>query len=144
VKLLIQRVKKANVLVDKKIVADISNGLLVFVGIEKNDTTQIAQKLIDKLLKYRIFNDENNKMNLNVVDMNAEILLVSQFTLVADTKKGNRPRFQNAMSPKLAEFFFREFVQKVIKKHPQTQQGIFGADMQVSLINDGPVTFLLD
>lgn len=141
---LIQRVKKASVTVNEEITGEIQQGILLLLGIQKNDTEETANKLIDKILAYRIFSDENNKMNCSVQQIDGGILVVSQFTLAADTKKGLRPSFSSAAPPAQAEALYDYFVTQMRSKHPQVATGIFGADMQVSLINDGPVTFMLE
>ncbi len=141
---LIQRVKKASVTVNEEITGEIQQGILLLLGIQKNDTEETANKLIDKILAYRIFSDENNKMNCNVQQIDGGVLVVSQFTLAADTKKGLRPSFSSAAPPAQAEALYDYFVTQMRSKHPQVATGIFGADMQVSLINDGPVTFILE
>jgi len=140
---LIQRVKSAAVDVEGQRVGEIAQGILLLLGIEQNDTQLTADKLIDKLLNYRIFADEQNKMNCSVRDINGGILVVSQFTLVADTNKGLRPSFSKAAMPAAAQALYDYFVTHIRDKHPTVAAGIFAADMQVSLINDGPVTFLL-
>ena len=139
---LIQRVKQASVTVDDRIVGQIEQGLLVLLGVEQGDDEQKAQRLCDKILGYRIFSDVNDKMNLNVQQVNGSILVVSQFTLAADTKKGMRPSFTKGANPTQANQLYEYFV-KLCQQHITTQTGIFAADMQVSLINDGPVTFWL-
>jgi len=141
---LIQRVKQASVTVDGAITGEIQQGILLLLGIQKNDTEETANKLIEKILAYRIFSDENNKMNCNVQQIDGGILVVSQFTLAADTKKGTRPSFSSAAPPAQAEALYDYFVAQMRTKHPKLATGIFAADMQVSLINDGPVTFMLD
>lgn len=143
-KLLIQRAKQANVTVEGKVIGAIDHGQMVLVGIEKADTEADLQRLADKLLKYRMFSDEEGKMNLNVKQVEGGVLLVSQFTLAAETKKGLRPGFSTAAIPAEAERLFNLFVEMVRKQHDKVATGQFGADMQVSLINDGPVTFMLD
>ncbi len=143
-KLLIQRTSQASVTVSGELVGAIDHGQLVLVGIEKADTETDLQRLADKLLKYRMFSDEEGKMNLNVKQVEGGILLVSQFTLAAETKKGLRPGFSTAAVPAEAERLFNLFVEMVRKQHDKVATGQFGADMQVSLINDGPVTFMLD
>lgn len=140
---LIQRVKHAKVEVNNQPIARIQRGLLVFVGIEKNDTQQQADKLVKRLLGYRVFADENDKMNLNVCDVNGELLLVSQFTLAADTRSGTRPGFSTAAAPEEAKKLFDYFVRQTQQSGLGVATGQFGADMQVSLQNDGPVTFWL-
>lgn len=141
---LIQRVKQASVTVNEEITGEIQQGILLLLGIQKNDTEETAKKLIDKILAYRIFSDENNKMNCSVQQIDGGILVASQFTLAADTKKGLRPSFSSAAPPAQAEALYDYFVTQMRSKHPQVATGIFGADMQVSLINDGPVTFILE
>lgn len=141
---LIQRVKQASVSVDGDITGEIQQGILLLLGIQKNDSEETANKLIDKILAYRIFSDANNKMNCNVQQIEGGILVVSQFTLAADTKKGLRPSFSSAAPPAQAEALYDYFVVQMRNKHPQVATGIFAADMQVSLINDGPVTFMLE
>jgi D-aminoacyl-tRNA deacylase len=140
---LIQRVKKAAVHVNNECVGEIEQGILLLLGIEKTDTQISADKLIDKVLAYRIFADEHNKMNCNVQQINGGVLVVSQFTLVADTQKGLRPSFSCAMPPAEAEQLYNYFVAAMRIKHAKIATGIFAADMQVSLVNDGPVTFML-
>jgi len=140
---LLQRVKRASVDVDGQCVGKIEQGILLFLGIEKADTPEIANKLIDKLLAYRIFSDEHNKMNCNVQQINGGVLVVSQFTLAADTQKGLRPGFSSAMPPVQAQQLYNYMVDQLQLRHPQVATGIFAADMQVSLVNDGPVTFIL-
>ena len=139
-----QRVTQASVSVDNKIIGKIDHGQMVLVGIEKEDVMTDLQRLADKLLKYRMFSDEDGKMNLNVQQANGSILLVSQFTLAANTKKGLRPGFSTAAEPSEAKKLFNMFIEMVRSQHNYVEIGEFGADMQVSLINDGPVTFLLD
>ncbi|MES2822522.1 MAG: D-aminoacyl-tRNA deacylase [Pseudomonadota bacterium] len=140
---LIQRVKSAAVDVDSQRVGEIAQGILLLLGIEKNDTQLTADKLIDKILAYRIFADEQNKMNCSVRDINGAVLVISQFTLAADTNKGLRPSFSKAAAPAAAQALYDYFVTQLRNKHSAVAAGIFAADMQVSLINDGPVTFLL-
>lgn len=143
-KLLVQRALDASVVVDNETVGAISHGQLVLVGIEKGDTEADAQRLVDKLLKYRMFSDKDGKMNLNVQQVNGGVLLVSQFTLAADTKKGLRPGFSTAAIPEEAERLFNDFVNKVRAQYDQVETGRFAADMKVSFTNDGPVTFMLE
>ncbi|KZM43239.1 D-tyrosyl-tRNA(Tyr) deacylase [Marinomonas sp. SBI22] len=143
-KLLIQRAKQASVTVAGEVIGAIDHGQMVLVGIEKADTEADLQRLADKLLKYRMFSDEAGKMNLNVKQVEGGVLLVSQFTLAAETKKGLRPGFSTAAVPAEAERLFNVFVDMVRKQHDKVATGEFGADMQVALINDGPVTFMLD
>ncbi|SFV76673.1 D-tyrosyl-tRNA(Tyr) deacylase (EC 3.6.1.n1) [hydrothermal vent metagenome] len=142
-KALIQRVSSAKVEVESTIVGEIDQGLLVFIGIEKYDELAEADKMIKRLLSYRIFYDTDDKMNLSVSDIKGGVLLVSQFTLVADTNSGTRPGFSTAKPPKEAEELYNYFVHQMQKAHDTVATGMFGADMQVSLTNDGPVTFLL-
>ena len=142
-KALIQRVTSSSVEVDGTNVGQINKGLLVFIGIEKLDELSHADKMINKILSYRVFSDENDKMNLSVIDINGDVLLVPQFTLAADTKNGTRAGFSTAMKPLEAENIYDYMVEK-FKTFVNTQSGVFGADMKVSLVNDGPVTFLLE
>lgn len=125
-------------------VGAIDNGLLVFVGIEPQDSATILGRMADRVLGYRVFPDEQGRMNVNVADAQGGVLLISQFTLAADTRSGNRPGFQTAAPPERARVLFSEFVALVSARHPTVATGRFGADMQVSLVNDGPVTFLLE
>lgn len=141
---LIQRVKKASVTVDEKIIGKINNGLLVFVGVEKDDDNAKAKRLVERVLSYRIFSDEQDKMNLSVRDIEGSVLWVSQFTLVADTKKGNRPGFSRGASPELGEQLYNQVLSYAEQMHVSNATGQFGADMQVELVNDGPVTFWLE
>ena len=143
-KALIQRVTSSMVEVDDKIVGQIDSGLLVFVGIEKQDDLLNADKMIERIISYRFFSDSDGKMNLNLKDIGGSILIVSQFTLAADTKNGTRAGFSTAMPPIQAESIYDYIVEKIKALKIDTQCGIFGADMKVSLVNDGPVTFLLD
>lgn len=140
---LIQRVTRAAVHVDEREIANIDCGLLALIGIEKTDTWPQAEKLAQRLLNYRVFSDADDKMNHNVQQAEGSILLVSQFTLAASTKKGNRPGFDPAMPPTEAEAFFSRFCEHMQSLYPHIQTGQFGANMQVSLVNDGPVTFWL-
>ncbi len=142
-KALIQRVSHAKVEVDKKITGEIAQGLLVFIGIEKYDEQSEMDKMIKRLLSYRIFYDDDEKMNLSVKDINGGVLVVSQFTLAADTHSGTRPGFSTAKPPLEAQALYDYFLLQMDKAHTQVASGIFGADMQVSLTNDGPVTFML-
>jgi D-tyrosyl-tRNA(Tyr) deacylase len=140
---LIQRVSSAEVVVDSEVVGSINQGLLLFLGVEKNDTRANAEKLLSKTLNYRVFGDDKGHMNRSVLDVGGELLVVSQFTLAADTKKGTRPSFSSAAPPDLAERIYDDFVLAAAAMLP-TASGSFGADMKVSLTNDGPVTFLLE
>lgn len=139
---LIQRVKWAKVEVENQIVGKIEQGLLVLLGVEKEDDEAKADKLLEKVLNYRVFSDEEDKMNLNVQQAGGSLLVVSQFTLAADTNKGLRPSFSKGASPAEAERLYDYFSQQAAQKI-HTQTGQFAADMQVSLQNDGPVTFWL-
>ena len=143
-KALIQRVSSSQVEVEGNVVGKINKGLLVLIGIEKQDIEIDADKMINKVLSYRVFPDENQKMNLSLNDISGDILLVSQFTLAADTKNGTRAGFSTAMPPNDAENLYNYFVEKIKAFNLKTECGVFGADMSVSLINDGPVTFLLE
>ncbi len=140
---LIQRVSKASVSVAGQRIAAIDNGILLLLGVEQQDTISHAEKLLGKVLQYRIFADHNDKMNLNLQQIDGGLLIVPQFTLPADTRKGNRPSFTPAASPELGASLFSYFCQQAEQKHHLVGRGQFGADMQVSLINDGPVTFWL-
>ena len=143
-KALLQRVSSSKVEVEGKVVGQISKGLLVFIGIEKQDDIMSSDKMVKKILSYRVFPDPDEKMNLSIRDINGELLIVSQFTLAADTKNGTRAGFSTAMFPTEAEKLYNNFLEKTQSMGIITESGIFGADMQVSLINDGPVTFLLE
>lgn len=143
-KALIQCVSHAKVEVDGKIIGEIKQGLLVFIGFEKCDEKPQVDKMIKRLLSYRVFNDSDDKMNLSVSDIEGEVLLVSQFTLADDTKSGTRAGFSTAKPSAEAEMLYDYFLVKIKQVHAKTQSGIFAADMQVSLTNDGPVTFLLE
>jgi D-tyrosyl-tRNA(Tyr) deacylase len=140
---LLQRVRSAHVSIDNNIIASIETGLLVLIGVEKGDTQQQADRLLDKLLGYRVFPDKVGKMNLSLSEVNDGLLLVPQFTLPADTKKGMRPSFSSAATPELGEKLFEYLLLSAKKKHANVDSGHFGTDMQVSLTNDGPVTFWL-
>jgi len=143
-KALIQRVRGARVEVAGEIVGAIDQGLLALVGVEPQDSEASVVKLLHKLLNYRVFSDAEGKMNLSLSDVGGGLLLVSQFTLAADTKSGLRPSFSSAAPPAQGETLFDTLVEQARAKHPQVATGRFGADMQVHLINDGPVTFLLE
>ena len=140
---LLQRVGSASVTVDGERIAQIGRGLMVLVGVEKADSREQAEKLVKKLLEYRIFADDDGKMNLSVLDIAGEVLLVPQFTLAADTGKGKRPSFSSAPPPEQAADLFAAVVDIMSQQLPQVQTGQFGTDMAVELINDGPVTFWL-
>ena len=141
-KALIQRVTEASVTVGSEIIGEIDQGLLVLLGVEKQDDEATVDRVVDRLLAYRVFSDLEGKMNLSVTDINGGLLVVSQFTLAADTRKGLRPSFSSAAPPDVAEALYDEFVTAATARVP-VATGRFGADMKVSLINDGPVTFML-
>jgi len=143
-KALIQRVKSASVDVNAETVGKIDQGILLLLGVEKDDTEADANKLLKKILGYRIFADAEGKMNLNLQQINGGLLVVSQFTIVADTKKGLRPSFSSGASPEHGEKLYNYFVQQARQQHTEVETGIFAADMAVSLVNDGPVTFWLE
>jgi len=140
---LIQRVKQAEVVVSNKSIGKISQGLLAFIGIEKTDTEVEITKLLHKIIHYRIFADSEDKMNLSVKDIHGGLLLVPQFTLAADTKKGLRPSFSSSAAPDSARQLFEQFIIEAKQQYSLVETGQFGESMQVSLINDGPVTFIL-
>ena len=141
---LLQRVLEAKVIVDGQVTGEIQHGLLVFLGLGKEDQLEKGKKLIDKILKYRIFDDEQGKMGWNVSQAQGGILLVSQFTLMAQTQKGLRPDFGPAMPPDTAKVLYEQLVDYAKSQFEQVETGIFAADMKVHLINDGPVTFQLE
>lgn len=143
-KFVIQRVLEASVKVDEKAIGKIDKGFLVFIGVGQNDTKEIADKLVKKLVGLRIFEDENGKTNLSLADVGGELLLISQFTLYADCRKGYRPSFTDSGSPDLAEELYEYIIDECKKSVPKVETGSFGADMKVSLINDGPFTIILD
>ena len=143
-KIVIQRVSEASVKVDGKIVGEIGKGLMLLVGVDENDEKTDADWLVQKVLNLRIFGDEDDKLNLSVKDISGEILCISQFTLIADYKKGNRPSFIKAAKPDKAIPLFDYFKEEMARSGLKTESGIFGADMKVSLINDGPVTIVMD
>ena len=144
-KFVIQRVIESNVKIDNKIVGSINKGFVVLIGIENFDTKEIADKMIEKMINLRIFEDSNNKTNLSLFDVNGEILLISQFTLCADCKKGNRPSFINAGEKNIAKNLYEYIINKCENyKNLRVEKGVFGADMKVSLINDGPFTIILE
>lgn len=140
---LIQRVKQASVTVDNQVCGAIEQGLLVLLGVEQGDDLEKLKKLADKIMKYRIFSDENGKMNLNVQQIGGKLLVVSQFTLAADTERGLRPSFSGAATPSLANELYLAFIEYCRSQGIEVECGQFAADMQVALINDGPVTFHL-
>lgn len=141
---IIQRVNNAHVTVNQKVIGHIGKGFLVLVGIAHSDTIEIADKLIKKMIGLRIFEDENGKTNLDLSTVGGELLIVSQFTLYADCRKGNRPSFINAGAPDMAEKLYEYIISECRKQIPVVEHGSFGADMKVSLENDGPFTVILD
>lgn len=143
-KFVIQRVKHASVTVDSKVIGKINNGFMVLIGVEDADTKEIADKMVSKLVNMRIFQDENDKMNLSLNDVNGELLLISQFTLYANCKKGNRPSFTEAGKPDMANEMYEYIISKCKDSIEVVEKGEFGADMKVELLNDGPVTIILD
>ncbi|RQP08328.1 MAG: D-tyrosyl-tRNA(Tyr) deacylase [Chryseobacterium sp.] len=143
-KVVAQRVNGASVRVNGETVGEIGYGLLLLIGIDEEDTQEDADWLVKKILNLRIFGDDDGKLNLSVIDKNGEILCISQFTLIADYKKGNRPSFIRAAKPELAVPLFEYFKTELGKSSLKIESGIFGADMKVSLLNDGPVTLVLD
>lgn len=143
-KFVIQRVEHASVTIDGQLRGSIQKGFMVLIGVGKEDTREIADKMVKKLLGLRIFEDENGKTNLSLQDVNGELLLISQFTLYADCKKGNRPSFVNAKAPDLAKELYEYIINQCKENVAIVNQGEFGADMKVELLNDGPFTILLD
>lgn len=143
-KFVIQRVHEAHVTIDEQTVGAIHEGLLVLIGIGPDDTQSVADKMITKMLNMRIFTDPDDKMNLSVMDIQGEILAVSQFTLYANCRKGNRPSFTDAAAPQMAKALYDYIIESIQKQIDNIQTGEFGADMQVHLINNGPVTIILD
>lgn len=143
-KVLIQRVKCASVTIDNKLYSKIDKGILALVGIEKGDTIEQVQKMAKKLSGLRIFPDENDKMNRSILDIHGEMLIVSQFTLCGDCKKGTRPSFDKSAAPDIANKLYEDFVKEIQNYGIKTETGVFGAMMDVELINDGPVTFMLE
>lgn len=141
---LLQRVLEAGVRVDGSVVGAIGPGLLALIGVRPSDTPDTAQRLLDRILKYRIFADDTGKMNVSLQQICGDLLLVPQFTLAADTRGGLRPSFSTAAPPEQARRLFEALLSDARKQHPRVESGVFGADMQVSLINDGPVTFWLE
>jgi D-tyrosyl-tRNA(Tyr) deacylase len=137
-------VARASVLVEDRCVGEIGPGLLVFLGLDRDDTRELGVRLLDRLLAYRMFADDQGRMNSSVADVGGGVLLVSQFTLSADTRKGLRPSFSSAMPPAEAQPLYDWMLAELRGRHPQVAAGEFGANMQVSLVNDGPVTFLLE
>lgn len=144
-KAVLQRVSHANVVVDSQLVSEIDNGFLILLGVENGDTKEHADVLSKKISGMRVFEDENGKMNLSLTDTNGSVLVISQFTLLADCRKGRRPSFVNAGAPDMANELYEYFCQRIKADGIENvKKGIFGADMKVSLLNDGPVTILLD
>ena len=141
---LLQRVSEARVVVEGQCIAEIEQGLLVMVGVQADDTKEIAENFVSRLFNYRVFSDSQGKMNLSLVDVCGGMLLVPQFTLAANTDKGRRPSFTSAAPPAHGEFIFHAMVDMAKSSYPAVKSGQFGADMQVKLTNDGPVTFILD
>lgn len=143
-KALIQRIQEGSVQVDGEIVGKIGQGLLVFLGAGEGDESADLEYVFNKVIHLRIFEDEAGKMNLSLMDVKGELLIVSQFTLYADIRKGRRPSFDNAMKPDAAKKMYERFIEMAKEKGIQTQHGVFGADMKVSLVNDGPVTIMVE
>ena len=143
-KALIQRVKQASVTIDGKLYSSINNGMLILLGVTKDDTTENAEKLVRKLVGLRIFEDEQGKMNKSILDTNGEMLVVSQFTLCGDCKKGTRPSFDKSAPPQIAEELYKYFIDTIKKEISIVKTGKFGAMMDVALVNDGPVTFMVE
>ena len=142
-KIVIQRVSNASVTVEEQVIGAIDKGLLIFLGVEAEDTDDMLQKYVDKIVKLRIFEDENGKTNKSLMDVNGSLLVVSQFTLCADCSHGNRPGFTGAKAPAEANRMYEEFIRLCKEQVPVVEHGEFGADMKVSLVNDGPFTILL-
>lgn len=143
-KLVIQRVIHASVTVDNNVIGKIGKGYMVLIGVSDTDTKEIADKMLDKMIKLRIFEDENGKTNLSLADVGGELLLISQFTLYANCKKGNRPSFIEAGSPDHANALYEYIIEKCKERVDVVEQGEFGAEMKVELLNDGPFTVILD
>lgn len=140
----VQRVDEASVVVDEKTVGSIEKGLLVLLGVGEEDNEKDLDYLVEKIIGLRIFQDENDKMNLSLIDVRGELLVVSQFTLYGDARKGKRPSFSSSAGPEVGNKYYEEFVNKAKEYGIKTETGIFGADMKVKLVNNGPVTILLD
>ncbi|CEQ11021.1 D-tyrosyl-tRNA(Tyr) deacylase [[Clostridium] sordellii] len=140
----VQRVASSKVIVDESTIGEINKGLLILLGVTHEDTSKDVDYLLDKIVNLRIFEDENDKMNLSLKDINGELLVVSQFTLYGDCRKGRRPNFTNAAKPDLATSLYEEFIDKAKKEGIKVGTGKFGAHMMVDLVNDGPVTILID
>ena len=143
-KAIIQRVSRASVTIEEKVVGAIGQGYLVLLGVAQGDTVELMEKLVKKMIDLRIFQDENGKTNLSIEDVGGEILVVSQFTLLADCKKGRRPSFIKAGDPKTAEEMYELFIEECKKRISKVEHGSFGSDMKVELVNDGPFTIILD
>ena len=143
-KAIIQRVSRASVTIEEKVVGAIGQGYLVLLGVAQGDTVEIMEKLVKKMIDLRIFQDETGKTNLSIEDVGGEILVVSQFTLLADCKKGRRPSFIKAGDPKTAEEMYELFIEECKKRISKVEHGSFGSDMKVELVNDGPFTIILD
>lgn len=143
-KFIVQKVEKAKVEVDGKVVGKINKGFMVLIGVKENDTKKEADYLVNKLINLRIFEDEQEKMNLSLKDVNGELLLVSQFTLYGDTKNGNRPSFIEAARPEEANKMYEYIIEKCKEKIVKVETGVFGAKVKVSLINDGPTTIIME
>ena len=143
-KFVIQRVQHASVTVDNEVIGKIGKGFMVLIGVSEEDNTEIADKMIKKLIGMRIFEDENGKTNLALKDVDGELLLISQFTLYADCRKGNRPSFTDAGKPDMAKELYHYIIENCKNQIAVVEQGIFGADMKISLVNDGPFTIILD
>lgn len=140
----VQKVNKASVTVDEESIGSIDKGLLVLLGIGKDDDECDVEYMVKKIIGLRIFEDDNDKMNLSVKDVQGEILVVSQFTLYGDTRKGKRPNFMASASPDMAEKYYNDFIDKCLNNGIKTETGLFGAHMKIELINDGPVTIMID
>lgn len=140
----IQRVNSSSVSVDNKVVGKIGKGLNILLGVKKGDTKDDIKKLVSKIVNLRIFQDENNKMNLSLLDTKGEALIISQFTLAGNIKKGRRPSFEQSETPDIAKQYYEEFIKEISNLGVNTQTGIFGAMMDVEILNDGPVTFIID
>jgi D-aminoacyl-tRNA deacylase len=143
-KIVVQRVLRSSVSVDGEVIGEIGRGLMVLFGAEKGDVDEAVNALADKVLNLRIFADDEGKMNRSCIDIEGEILVVSQFTLAGDCSRGRRPGFDNAAAPKEAERLYKNFIKKLVESKLKIQEGRFGADMQVDIVNDGPVTFILE
>ena len=143
-KIVLQRVKEASVTIDGEVYGAINKGYMILVGFNNDDTHEIIDRLVEKVIHLRVFEDENQKMNRSLIDVEGFILSISQFTLYADCKKGNRPSFTNAGKPDLATTLYDQFNQKLQEQGMHVETGIFGADMKIELLNDGPVTIVLD